>query len=397
MLEKDEHEMNPAEHLSVPFGDLRRQAATLQADLAAAAQRVIQSGWYVLGSEVAAFEQEFAAACGVAHCVGVASGADALYLALAALGIGAGDEVITVANACTYQADAIIQTGALPVLVDIDPTTHTLDPAQLAQAITPRTRAIMPVHLYGRLADMTAITAIAEQAGIPVIEDAAQAHGAWRTDAAGNPRYAGAWGTLAGFSFYPTKNLGAVGDGGAVVTNDASLAEQLRRLRQYGWDRKYVVSAHGGRNSRLDELQAALLRVMLPHLPHRNATRRQLAAQYQAGLAATPLGLPPDEAGHVYHLYVVVAESHTEREQLREYLRQHGIGCDVHYPMPAHLQPIYSAWRSANQPWLRPQGAGSLPHTEQLAQRILSLPLYPELTPAEMDRVIAVVRGFYSG
>ncbi len=397
MLENNEHVMNRSEHAPVPFGDLRRQAATLHADLAAAAQRVIQRGWYVLGREVAAFEQEFAAACGVAYCVGVASGADALYLALAALGVGAGDEVITVANACTYQADAIIQTGALPVLVDVDPTTHTLDAAQLTQAITPRTRAIMPVHLYGRLADMAAITAIAEQFRIPIVEDAAQAHGAWRTDATGNPRYAGAWGTLAGFSFYPTKNLGAVGDGGAVVTNDARLAAQLRRLRQYGWDQKYIISTHGGRNSRLDELQAALLRVKLPHLPHWNATRRQLAAQYQAGLADTPLSLPLDEAGHSYHLYVVVAQSHSEREQLREYLRQHGIGCDVHYPVPAHLQPAYSAGHKATQPWLRPQGAGSLPHTEQLAQRILSLPLYPELTPAELDRVIAAVRGFYSG
>lgn len=357
--------------------------------------RVLRSGWYVLGREVLAFEQEFAESCGADYCIGVANGADALYLALAALGVGAGDEVITVANACTYQVDAILQVGALPVLVDVDPATHTLAVDQLAGAITPRTRAIMPVHLYGRLAAMEAIGEIAGAAGVPVVEDAAQAHGAWHPNAMGERQYAGNWGTLACFSFYPTKNLGALGDGGAIVTSHATLAEQVRHLRQYGWGSKYVAAEHGGRNSRLDELQAALLRVKLPYLLRWNEARRALAAQYSAGLADTPLDLPPDEPGHVYHLYVVVTRSFEEREQLRAHLFQLGIGSDVHYPLPAHLQPAYSEWRAPDLPMLKPQGAGTLRHTEALAKRILSLPLYPELTAQEVQQVVLAVRDFY--
>jgi dTDP-4-amino-4,6-dideoxygalactose transaminase len=372
---------------AVPFGAPGRQTAAIQEELHAALARVLASGWYILGQEVQQFEAEFAAYCGAAHAVGVASGTDALYLALAALDIGPGDEVITVANACMYQVAAILQTGALPVLVDIDPLTHTLDPEALAAAITPRTRAVLPVHLYGRLAPMAAITRIAEQHGLAVVEDAAQAHGAWATDATGSPRRAGTWGTCACFSFYPTKNLGGLGDGGAVLTHDAALAERLRRLRQYGWESKYRGSEPGGRNSRLDELQAALLRVKLAHLDGWNAARRERAAWYGALLGATPLFLPPDAPGHVYHLYVVTSD---QRDALRAHLSAAGVGTDVHYPLPTHLQPAYAG----PPPATRPTGTGTLPHTERQAGRVLSLPLYPELTRAEVEQVAAAVQAF---
>lgn len=373
----------------IPFGDLSRQHTAIRTDLEAAVSRVLASGWYILGAEVTAFEQEFAAYCGVNYCVGVASGADALYLALAALDIGPDDEVITVANACTYQVAAILQTGARPVLVDIHPATHNLDPDALTAAITPRTRAIMPVHLYGRMAAMPAITAIAAQHHLAIVEDAAQAHGAWLPDATGSPRRAGAWGTCGCFSFYPTKNLGAVGDGGAVVTQDAALADRLRRLRQYGWNSKYITSECGGRNSRLDELQAALLRVKLPFLEAWNAARRERAAWYAELLASTPLELPPDEPGHVYHLYVIATD---QRDDLRAFLTAAGIGSDIHYPLPTHLQPAYGAGRTS----MHPQQSGTLPHTERQVQRILSLPLYPELTRTEIERITEAIRAWKS-
>lgn len=368
--------------MQIPFGDLRRQAETLGADLSAALAGVAAGGWYILGHEVHAFEQAFAAYCGSAHCIGVASGFDALYLALTALDCGPGDEVITVANACIYQVAAIMQSGATPVLVDVDRQSHNLDPAQLEAAISPRTKAIMPVHLYGKLAEMADILAVAEQYGLPVVEDAAQAHGAWALQA-GRPRRAGAWGRIACFSFYPSKNLGALGDGGALTTDDPALADRLRRLRLYGWGEKYVAVDAGGRNSRLDELQAAVLRVKLRHLDAWNAARRERAAWYAAGLAGLPLGLPVDEPGHVYHLYVVTS---ARREALRAHLRQAGVATDVHYPLPAHRQPAYSGLNL---------GSFNLPVTEELAGRILSLPLYPELSRAEIDYVIEAVHAFF--
>lgn len=366
--------------LHVPFGDWKRQNATMRAEIDTAIGRVLDSGRYILGGEVSGFEAEWAAYCSVGHAVGVASGAEALYLALAALSVGPGDEVITVANACMYQVAAIMQTGARPVLVDVDPATSTMAPAALAAAVTGYTRAIMPVHLYGRLADMNAISAIAARHGLPVIEDAAQAHGAWALDAEGQPRKAGAWGAIGCFSFYPSKNLGALGDGGALVTNDGALAERLRHLRMYGWAEKYVTVDVGGRNSRLDELQAAVLRVKLRYLDAGNAARRERATWYTELLTGLPMGLPPDEPGHVYHLYVVSRE---RRDGLRAALASAGIGCDVHYPLPAHLQPAYAALGYA---------PGALPQTERLAQRILSLPLFPELTRAEIETVAAAVR-----
>ncbi|MCU0493596.1 MAG: DegT/DnrJ/EryC1/StrS family aminotransferase [Chloroflexaceae bacterium] len=369
--------------LTIPFGDLKRQHDALRPELDAAVTRVFDSGWYILGQEVSAFEAEFAAYCGVAHCVGVASGAEALYLALAALGIGPGDEVITVANACMYQVSAIVQTGATPVLVEIEPTTHNMQPVTIEAAITARTKAILPVHLYGRLADMQQICAIAARHGVPVVEDAAQAHGASATDAEGRERRAGAWGQLACFSFYPSKNLGALGDAGAITTNDGALAAKLRQLRFYGWGQKYVTELAGGRNSRLDELQAALLRVKLRYLEAGNEARRERAAWYQELLAGLPLELPPPDEGHVYHLYVVGCEN---RDGLRQHLLDLGIGCDIHYPLPAHLHPAYASLGYA---------PGALPETERQAGRILSLPIYPELSRNEVEVVAAAVRSFF--
>ncbi len=365
--------------IHVPFGDLKRQHATLHAALQAVMEQVLVRGWYILGTEVQSFEQEFAAYCGTDDCVGVANGTDALYLALTALDIGPGDEVITVANAGTYQMAAILQTGARPVMVDIDPHTHTLDVHQMAAAITPRTRAVLPVHLYGRLANMPAISTIAAQHGLAVIEDAAQAHGAWAVDDHGQVRKAGNWGICGCFSFYPTKNLGALGDGGAIVTSDAGFARRVRRLRQYGWRNKYVTTEIGGRNSRLDELQAAILRIKLGYLDHWNTLRRERAAWYADLLMGAPLGLPLDEPGHVYHLYVITSD---QRDALQQHLTLAGIGTDIHYPVPAHLQPAYTALGYPPD---------IVPETCQHAQRILSLPLYPELTRTEVEQVAAAL------
>jgi dTDP-3-amino-3,4,6-trideoxy-alpha-D-glucose transaminase len=359
---------------NVPFGDLKRHYETIRAELDAAALRVLASGWWVLGPEVRTFEQAFAAFCGVGHAIGVGNGTEALHLALVALGVGPGDEVITVANAGVYTTVTIVQAGARPVYVDVDERSHTMDPALLEAAITPRTRAIIPVHLYGRVADMDAILAIADRHGIPVIEDCAQAHGATL-----DGRRAGSMGVCGCFSFYPTKNLGAVGDGGAIVTGDAALAEKLRRLRQYGWERKYYTAETGGVNSRLDELQAALLRVKLGHLPAWNETRRRWAGRYRELLAGADVLLPEDHTGHIYHLYVIRS---TERDRLQAGLHERGIGTDIHYPLPAHRQPVYAQFAP-------PAG---LPITERLAREVLSLPLYPELSEAEVASVAAAVR-----
>lgn len=362
--------------LNIPFGDLKRQHDAIRAELDAAVARVLDSGWYILGPAVSAFEEEFAAFCNARFCIGVANGTEALQLALTALGAGPGDEVITVANASVYQAITIVAVGARPVFVDVDERSHTMDPAALEAAITRRTRAIMPVHLYGRMANMDAIMVIADRHGIPVIEDCAQAHGAtWR----GRP--AGSIGMLGCFSFYPTKNLGAIGDGGAVTTNDAALAEKLRRLRQYGWERKYYTRDAGGLNSRLDELQAAILSVKLRHLPAWNERRRAIAAMYHTLLAGAGLVLPeaPPEGDHVFHLYVVRT---AERDAVQARLREEGIGTDIHYPLPTHLQPVYAPFAPS----------GGLPTTERLAGEILSLPMFPELTDDEVRTVAMAVR-----
>ena len=324
---------------NVPFGDLKRQYESIKAELDEAAARVLASGWYILGPEVRAFEAEFAAFCGVGHAIGVGNGTEALYLALVALGVGAGDEVISVANAADYEPLTILQAGARPVFVDVDERTYTIEPELLEAAITPRTKAIMPVHLYGRMADMAAIMAVAARHGLPVIEDCAQAHGAQL-----GGRVAGSIGVCGCFSFYPSKNLGALGDGGMITTNDAELAAKLRRLRMYGWEKRYHTVDSGGINSRLDEIQAALLRVKLRHLADWNNARRRIAQRYNELLADTGLLLPdlPADQSHVFHLYVVQTP---QRDRLQAALQQRGVETAIHYPLPAHLQPVYQGWR----------------------------------------------------
>ena len=326
--------------------------------LAAAAQRVLASGWYILGPELEAFEADFAAYHQVGYAVGVASGTDAVELALRALGIGPGDEVITVSHTAVATVCAIERAGATPVLVDVDDATYTMDPAAAAAALTSRTRALVPVHLYGHPADMTALAELAARHGLGLVEDCAQAHGArWQG------RLAGTMGHLAAFSFYPTKNLGAYGDAGAVITNDVQLADRLRSLRNYGQRERYH-HLEAGQNSRLDELQAAFLRVKLEYLDDHNAVRRRLAGEYSGSLTSVVTPVSRHEAEHAFHLYVV---RHPRRDELREALAARGIQTLIHYPIPIHLQPAYSHLDCP---------PGSLPVTERIVREILSLPLF---------------------
>ncbi|MBI2939538.1 MAG: DegT/DnrJ/EryC1/StrS family aminotransferase, partial [Chloroflexi bacterium] len=356
----------------------RAQYLTHKPEIDAAIARVLDKGWYVLGDEVRAFEAEFAAYVEARFGIGVGSGTEALHVALAACGVGAGDEVITVAHTAVATVAAIELAGVAPVLVDVEPDHFTLDPGKLEAAISPRTRAIVPVHLYGQPADLTPILAIARRYGLRVIEDCAQAHGAQYRG-----RRVGSWGDLGCFSFYPTKNLGALGDGGMVVGNDPALAERARRLREYGWAERYV-SHLAGWNSRLDEIQAAILRVKLRHLDADNAARGQLAARYDDGLTGTGLVTPTRRPAstHVYHLYVVRAPG---RDDLQAALRAQGIGALAHYPVPVHLQPAYRG---------RLRGGDHLPETERAAREVLSLPMYPELTEEDQRTVVEAVRGY---
>lgn len=359
-------------------GNPRAQYMAHKAEIDAAVLGVMEKGWFVLGDEVLAFESELAAYLGVAHGVGVGSGTEALHLALAACGIGAGDEVITVAHTAVATVAAIELSGATPVLVDIEPDYYTLDPSKLEAAIGPRTRAVVPVHLYGQAADLSPIMEIARRRDLTVIEDCAQSHGAMYQE-----RRAGAWGDMACFSFYPTKNLGAFGDGGMVVTNDPELADRARLLREYGWAERNVSSVAGW-NSRLDELQAAILRVKLRYLDADNAARQQWAFFYDQALAESQLVLPKFLPGapHVYHLYVVRCG---DRDRLHDFLHARGIGTLIHYPVPVHLQPAYRC---------RLRGSDQLPETERAAGEVLSLPMYPELTRAEAAHVVATVREY---
>lgn len=355
------------------------QYAARASAINAAISRVLNSGWYILGQETKAFERDFATYVGVDHAIGVANGTDALNLALRALGVVAGDEVITVSHTALATVAGVLMAGAVPVLADIDPATYTLDPSALEAAITPRTKAVVVVHLYGQPADMDTILPIARRYGLKVVEDCAQAHGARYRN-----RRVGTMGDAACFSFYPTKNLGAIGDGGAVITGDPSVAESLRRLRQYGWDEDRLAAA-AGVNSRLDEIQSAILSAKLPYLDADNIRRRVLAERYDAGLAGLPLAVPvvrPD-AEPVYHLYVIACD---RRDDLSAHLKRHGIATGIHYPVPTHRQSGYA--RMIRIP------PGGLPATDEAAGRILSLPLYPELEEAEVDRVIAAVRDF---
>jgi len=360
--------------MSIPFNELRSGYLAQQQEINEAVRCVLESGWYILGREVAAFEEEFAAYCGVAGCVGVNSGTDALYLALRACDIGPGDEVITVAHTAVATVAAIRMAGATPRLVDIDPLRYTMSPAMLAEAITPATRAVIPVHLYGQPADMDAILAVASEQYI--IEDCAQAHGARYK---GKP--VGSFGDLACYSFYPTKNLGALGDGGAVTSNDLALLERVRLAREYGWTpQERYVSHVEGINSRLDELQAAILRVRLRHLDADNVARRRLAQRYAAMLPAhlqKPIEI--QDSYHIFHLYVVQT---SQRDQLRARLAEQGIGSGIHYPIPIHLQPAYA--QNVRRPY-------NLRVTEQAAREVLSLPMYPALREEQIDRVAAAI------
>ncbi len=366
--------------MNVPFVDLRAQYESLASEVQQAISAVLGRGDFILGKEVSLFEEEFAAYCETEYAVGVDSGTSALELALRVFDIGPGDEVITAANTFIATAFAVSYTGATPILVDVDPQTHTIDVSLLERAITDRTRAIIPVHLYGHPADMDPIMEIAEKYGLVVIEDACQAHGAKYKG-----KRVGSLGHAAAFSFYPAKNLGAYGDGGIVVTNDERVAESLQMLRNYGQREKYHHMLQGY-NHRLDTLQAAVLRVKLKHLDAWNAARRQHARLYGELLAHSPV-VPPAEAGYaesVYHLYVIRVE---DRDGLRAYLHDKGIATGIHYPIPIHLQPSY-----------RDLGyeKGNLPVTEEYAEQILSLPMHAELTPGSIEYVTEAVRAFVS-
>jgi dTDP-4-amino-4,6-dideoxygalactose transaminase len=334
--------------------------------------RVLESGRYVLGPEVTAFEAEFAAYIGVAHGIGVANGTEAIVIALKAAGIGAGDEVVTTAHTAVATVAAIELAGATPVFADIEPDYFTLDPARVERVLSPRTKAILPVHLYGQAADLSALLELARRHGLTLIEDCAQCHGATY-----DGRRLGSFGALACFSSYPTKNLGAVGDAGAIVTNDASLAERCRLIREYGWAERYV-SHIPGQNSRLDEIQAAILRVKLGRLDEGNARRQALAAFYDGALAGGDLVLPKrrPRSTHVFHLYVARSVA---RDQTLSRLRDAGVGALIHYPLPVHLQRAYKG---------RIRGADALPETERAAREVLSLPMYPELSQSEAATVV---------
>lgn len=366
--------------MKIPFLDLRAEYLHLKPEMEEAVRRVLESGFYILGQEVTGFEGEFAKYLGVRRVAGVASGTDALLLALRAYDIGPGDEVITVSHTAVATVAAIEQSGAQPILVDVEPRTCTMDPAKMEEAVSARTRAIVPVHIYGHPADMDPILDIAQRRQLVVIEDCAQAHGATYKG-----RVAGTMGDAAAFSFYPTKNLGAIGDGGCVATDDDHIAERVRMLRQYGWRERYV-SEESGFNSRLDELQAALLRVKLRHLEAGNNARRRVAKSYGQILGDLPLALPEErpECRHVYHLFVIQAE---RRDDLQAYLAQHEIATARHYPHPVHRQPAYRHLR---------HGPGGLAVTEALAGSVLSLPIYPLLPDDHIHRVAAAVTSFYS-
>ena len=350
----------------------RKQFLTQADEITTAVIKVLNSENYILGAEVASFEQEFAAYIGAKFCVGVNSGTDSIIFGLKALNIGQGDEVITPSHTAVATVAAIVSCGAIPVFVDIDPVTFTIDPNRVRKAISRRTKAIIAVHLYGHPCDLDALLNLTEKHGIFLIEDCAQAHGSkWRG------KKVGTFGVLACFSFYPTKNLGAIGDGGAVVTNNVDIAEKIKFLRQYGWDLEKQSQVQSS-VSRLDELQAAILRVKLQKLDFSNKRRQEIADRYTSQLQSSELILPTlqGEVQHVFHLYVVQTSS---RDFLLDNLRSKGIFPGIHYPVPVHQQPAYT--------YLKSSKSSALPITERIAKTILSLPMYPELENHEIDRV----------
>jgi dTDP-4-amino-4,6-dideoxygalactose transaminase len=366
--------------IKVPSLDLKKQYQSIKPEIDAAVARVLDSGQFVLGSEVAGFEQEFATYCGASECIALNSGTSALHLALLAAGVGPGDEVITVPFTFVASVAAVLYAGARPVLVDIDPRSFTMDPAAIQAAITPRTKAILPVHLYGQPADMDPVTEIARRHRLIVIEDAAQAHGAKYNGAKDKGRPVGSIGDIACFSFYPGKNLGAYGEGGAVTTSNSGYARTIRMLRDWGQDRKYH-HALPGFNYRMEAFQGAILRVKLRHLDRWTEARRAMAEKYNQLLAGSAVELPAEMAWarHVYHLYTL--RTH-RRDMLQESLLKKGIQTGIHYAMPAHLQPAY-----ANLGY----GRGDLPHSEKAADEVLSLPLYPEMTDDQIQMVAQAV------
>ncbi|MFM5750352.1 DegT/DnrJ/EryC1/StrS family aminotransferase [Aeromonas veronii] len=364
----------------INFLDLKAINNQYRLELKEACARVIDSGWYIMGRELSAFEQEFSTFCGTKHAIGVANGLDALMLTLRAwkeLGkLKSGDEVIVQANTYIASILAITENDLIPVLVEPNPYTYNLDCSNIRTAITPKTKAILPVHLYGLLSPMPEIMYIARQHNLLVLEDCAQAHGAEI-----NGQRAGNWGDAAGFSFYPGKNLGALGDAGAITTNDDELAQTLKALRNYGSHKKYE-NLYQGVNSRLDEIQAALLRVKLPYLEAETIRRQQISKAYRSGISNSRVILPDviDELAHVWHLFVVRCE---KREALQAYLAEQGIQTLIHYPVAPHKQQAYKQWNHV-----------SLPLTEEIHQQVLSLPLDPTMSEEAIARVITAVNGF---
>jgi dTDP-4-amino-4,6-dideoxygalactose transaminase len=361
---------------AVPFGDLKAHVAALRPEIDAALARVLDSGWFILGPEGEAFERELASALGARHAVAVASGTEAIQLALEALGLKAGDEVITSPLTAAFTALAVQRAGARPVFADVDPLTLNVTAETVERVVTPRTRALLPVHLYGHPVDLDPLLEISRRRAIPLVEDACQAVGARYKE-----RTVGAISGIGALSFYPTKNLGAFGDGGAVVVDDPDVALRLRRLRNGGQSDRYRHEV-SGINSRLDEMQAAILRVKLGHLAAWTDRRRALAARYDRGLAGAGVDLPAEQpyARAVYHLYVV---RHPRREALAAALRERGIGTLVHYPIPLHVQPAFGGLGG------RP---GDFPVAERAASEILSIPLFPEMTDAQADAVVRAIR-----
>jgi dTDP-4-amino-4,6-dideoxygalactose transaminase len=363
----------------VPFVDLKAQYESIRREIDAAIEETIDQTAFIMGERVKAFEKGFARFCGAGFGVGCSSGTTALHLALLGSGVGPGDEVITVSHTFIATAEAICHCGATPVFVDVDPQTYTMDPVRLEEAVTARTKAVVPVHLYGQCADMDPILAVARKAGLKVVEDAAQAHGAEYQG-----RRTGALGDCAAFSFFPGKNLGAYGDGGMLVTHDQALADRLRMLGNHGRTTKYEHEMIGY-NYRLDALQAAILKTKLSHLEAWAQARRRRAHRYNNLLSGLPLQTPVERFGHVYHLYVIQCD---DRDDLGRELKERGIATGLHYPIPLHLQPCFRHLPTA--------GRGRLPVTEALVERILSLPIYPELTDEQQDYVVEAIRSALS-
>ncbi len=365
--------------MKISFGDLKRQYQNLKPIIDQATQEVYDHGWFILGNQVQSFESKFAQYCGAKYGVAVGSGTAALHLALIASGVEYGDEVITAANTCIPTLSAISLAGAVPVLVDIDEITYTINPSLISERITSKTKAIVPVHLYGQCADMSPILEIAHQYDLAVIEDCAQAHGSVYKN-----QMAGTMGDVGCFSFYPSKNLGAFGDGGLVLTNNPDIAEKVTKLRNYGQEERYYHSMKGF-NSRLDELQAAILNAKLPYLNSWNQRRREIAQRYHQAFSTIGIVCPLEDAErfHIYHLYVIRVP---QRDHFQQLLQAEGIATIIHYPIPVHLQQCYAEceWQSR-----------FLPITEKLASEIVSLPLYPELTDGEVNYIIKKVIDTY--